>query len=551
MTYALELIARHANFGFYRLDNGVEIYAYDDKMYTHFNGQKRAVIDLSSEADLVEYADLIKKIHSSEESKLFSSKTSMRRKFFRAMVGSVVHLNEFLDRDDPIRIAAEKTKALIDARAWDEAFEIVRSENPNNEYTRNELIDAAERVFVGRKYHGENMDPEFISEMIDSIIPTSDVHSSNEYIGGMMLQVDNKIVGSFSIKLTDEFRDFVNLMSIYGANDPDKHFISIFRRDDNTLMMHLKYQYISGGYCISPLSKDLENQLFEKLDSVGLVMTMEEFEKKESEKISSKKAVEIQKKEMSHIEALMHIRYLDEDMKVVRQTKNLSADNYSKYKKMMEDMGGQWSRNKEAFVFKHSPAEKIAETIEAGSFKKDYNLGYFPTQGEIAKSIVKGLDLQDGDRVLEPSIGQGHLADEIKRQYPGVVLKGFELNPDNYDISVENHDVEFGNFLEKDPEDFEPFDAIIMNPPFEKKQDIDHVMHAFKFLKPGGQFRAIMSAGPLKNVDKKSVSFREFLESIGGSMIRNEEGSFKQSGTMVETISVSFKKPDLSHKLKM
>ena len=40
------------------------------------------------------------------------------------------------------------------------------------------------------------------------------------------------------------------------------------------------------------------------------------------------------------------------------------------------------------------------------------------------------------------------------------------------------------------------YDTIVMNPPFEKFQDIDHVRHAFDLLKPGGRVVAISASAP-------------------------------------------------------
>lgn len=52
-----------------------------------------------------------------------------------------------------------------------------------------------------------------------------------------------------------------------------------------------------------------------------------------------------------------------------------------------------------------------------------------------------------------------------------------------------------------------------MNPPFADSQDIEHITHAFKFLKTGGVLVAIACEGPFFRQDKKSTFFREFLES--------------------------------------
>ena len=55
------------------------------------------------------------------------------------------------------------------------------------------------------------------------------------------------------------------------------------------------------------------------------------------------------------------------------------------------------------------------------------------------------------------------------------------------------------NFLDHEGE----YDRIVMNPPFEAGQDIDHVRHAFQFLKDGGRLVSIMSPSPFFREDKK------------------------------------------------
>lgn len=47
--------------------------------------------------------------------------------------------------------------------------------------------------------------------------------------------------------------------------------------------------------------------------------------------------------------------------------------------------------------------------------------------------------------------------------------------------------------LKPDPESL--YDHVVMNPPFDRERDIDHIMHALDFLKPDGFLIAVMSAG--------------------------------------------------------
>ena len=55
-------------------------------------------------------------------------------------------------------------------------------------------------------------------------------------------------------------------------------------------------------------------------------------------------------------------------------------------------------------------------------------------------------------------------------------------------IKSKGHSVDHGDFLEHTGQ----YDRVLMNPPFEKDQAIDHVRHAFEQLKPGGKLVAVV-----------------------------------------------------------
>jgi hypothetical protein len=73
------------------------------------------------------------------------------------------------------------------------------------------------------------------------------------------------------------------------------------------------------------------------------------------------------------------------------------------------------------------------------------------------------------------------------------------------------------------------YDRIIMNPPFENMQDVDHVKHAYKLLAKGGKLVAITSESPFFRGDKKATEFRDWLDNVGGESEKLPEGSFKTS----------------------
>ena len=152
--------------------------------------------------------------------------------------------------------------------------------------------------------------------------------------------------------------------------------------------------------------------------------------------------------------------------------------------------------------------------------------GFFPTPKAIVGKMIDEADIQPGEKVLEPSAGKGNIADEIREKYPDNALDVVEWNASlNELLSEKGHNVVGENFLHHT----EKYDKIIMNPPFENGQDIDHIRHAYSLLNDGGRVVCIMSEGPFYRSDKKSTEFREWLDSLGGVSEKLPDGAFKNS----------------------
>ena len=171
----------------------------------------------------------------------------------------------------------------------------------------------------------------------------------------------------------------------------------------------------------------------------------------------------------------------------------------------------------------------------------------FPTPPDLAARMVAMCEditpLFGGEALwLEPSAGTGRIAQAIKDagHTPNCIeiqYRAVEL------LKSRGFNVQQGDFLEMDPHNgiTEPgrvtlplrADIIIMNPPFSKGQDIDHVLHAWSCLDLGGRIVAIMSEGVFYRKDKKAEAFRAFLDRSGGYSEKLPPGTFKSSGTGV------------------
>lgn len=155
--------------------------------------------------------------------------------------------------------------------------------------------------------------------------------------------------------------------------------------------------------------------------------------------------------------------------------------------------------------------------------------GFFPTPDDLTNKKIELLELKPGDEVLEPSAGLGHMADKVKDM--GHDITCIEIHTGLAEVLREKgHTVINDDFLNHSGS----YDKIIMNPPFENLQDIDHVKHAFNLLNSGGTLVATMA----NNKYRKP----EFLEWVNenGWYEENPEGTFKSAfnPTGVSTILV-------------
>lgn len=167
------------------------------------------------------------------------------------------------------------------------------------------------------------------------------------------------------------------------------------------------------------------------------------------------------------------------------------------------------------------------------------NYGFFPTPDAAAEKLIEcaGLYCSDGAilTVLEPSAGAGNLAARC-------VKEGAKV--DCIEVHIERAGALSGakiyrrviaaDFLTVRPTEL--YDRVVMNPPFDRERDIDHVVHAMKFLKPNGRLAAIMSAGTEFRETRKSRAFRDLMTAKKARWRDLQGGSFSSVGTNCNTV---------------
>lgn len=224
-------------------------------------------------------------------------------------------------------------------------------------------------------------------------------------------------------------------------------------------------------------------------------------------------------------------------------TGQLDRNLYQRTDKVLQAAGGKWNRSKKSHVFDSCAEERIEQMISTGDIVVPQDFGYFPTPKPVVELLVELADLEKGHFVLEPSAGQGAIVEGILEECSNVCVDVYELLQSNCEVLLKKG---LGSRAENTlPTDFLTvpptpiYDRVVMNPPFEKQADIKHVLHAYKFLKPGGLLVSVMGAGVHFRENKLTTDFREFVARRGGTIQELPQGSFKVSGTMVNTVVVT------------
>lgn len=227
------------------------------------------------------------------------------------------------------------------------------------------------------------------------------------------------------------------------------------------------------------------------------------------------------------------------DGNIVRFPRKLDAADYRRVDAALTALGGSWNRKVTGHVFGQDPTDLIESVIETGTYERPEraeNFGFFPTPAALAKLLVQEAQLAPGMTVLEPSAGIGNIAIEAAAIVGAENVLTVELQACNVDVlkGLGFSPVQ-SDFLTYQPEG--KVDRILMNPPFARQADIDHVLHAWSMIKKGGRLVAIMAASVTFRNNAKSVAFRNLVTSHG-RMWDNPDGSFKSVGTQVRTVTV-------------
>ncbi len=180
--------------------------------------------------------------------------------------------------------------------------------------------------------------------------------------------------------------------------------------------------------------------------------------------------------------------------------------------------------------------DKLGNRHEDGTAPRAVSaFNLFQTPKELAARLVGLLPLSTGKpRVLEPSVGLGRLLDCIPpfcdvvavEHAPQIAAEIFRQDRSNVQLVQRD-------FLACSVGEFGLFDAVAMNPPFHMRADVRHILHAVKFLKPGGVLAALCL-----NTHHRATALRH----LSSTWEELPTSTFAKEGTHVPTVLLTIKK---------
>ena len=230
----------------------------------------------------------------------------------------------------------------------------------------------------------------------------------------------------------------------------------------------------------------------------------------------------------------------------------LPREDYDAVNNALTKLGGKWNRSAKAHIFTSDPREAIKALVGGEKvIDEKKQLQAFFTPDETAKRLVQAAAglfdegiIPHKARILEPSVGGGSLVRALKGEAPSITdITAYDVNEK---LVLEQRrlgiNAEVADFLTVQPP-VKKFNVIIMNPPFTKKQDAKHVLHAWKFLGRGGILVAIVSPAYRYRSEQVYKDLRAMIDSGPNNFEEDlPEGTFGESGTNVKTVMIGCRK---------
>lgn len=193
---------------------------------------------------------------------------------------------------------------------------------------------------------------------------------------------------------------------------------------------------------------------------------------------------------------------------------------YTQAYQVLESLGGVVRENGCEWEFNYPFEAVLRELVVSGCLPDRMAHQYYPTPAKLALIAVELADIKPTDRVLEPSAGQGGIAQhlpkdqttcvEISRLHCAVLTaKGFN--------TIESDFLAWAATANK-------FDVVVMNPPYSEGRAKSHTEAAASLINPGGRLVSILPA---------SMAGKDFLPGFKCEWSPVYPGEFEGTGTAV------------------
>jgi len=239
------------------------------------------------------------------------------------------------------------------------------------------------------------------------------------------------------------------------------------------------------------------------------------------------------------------------DGSALRLTGQLDRTLYVKVGRAIETAGGKWNRKAQAHLFPCDAATVVARLLGEGSVTSEQSQQqFFPTPPEVAARLIAAASLETFHVVLEPSAGRGAIAERVAPLVAAIDC--VELHEPHAAVirsAGYAREVTTADFLAMTPRP--AYDRVVMNPPFAKRADVTHVMHALEFLRPGGLLVSVMANGVTYRTDEATSALREIAARFESLPLKAFAGSGTDASTVIAVIRKSAAKPVAAEQLDL
>lgn len=168
----------------------------------------------------------------------------------------------------------------------------------------------------------------------------------------------------------------------------------------------------------------------------------------------------------------------------------LDANVQDEVRRVLEGIGGVADEGSwPTFTFDFDTTEVIGELLASGCLPDAKAHQYYPTPRWLAERAAELAAIEDDMTVLEPSAGQGGLADLLPKSTVCVEISALHCRV----LEAKGFKVHEGDFLKR--KSTQRFARIVMNPPFDRGRWLLHLEHAATQLAQGGRIVAVLPEG--------------------------------------------------------